>query len=403
MATQAKHFNYLLIGGGMAADQAAAGIRSIDQNGTIAILSADVDEPYARPALSKKLWVDETFQESDTDFKTAEKQNVEIHLQTTVTKIDPAAHQVETAVGTTYAYDKLLLATGVKANTLSNLPNSDLIVALRSKADYRKIRAFSGQQKQVLVVGNGYIGSEIAAGLIQSDTQVSYVIDTPHLFDKKFPANLSQQLEEKYQQAGVKFYPSKRATAVKISDHRVILTLDDGTELAGDGLVLGLGSHSDYRLAQTASLKLDKNGVIVNKYLQTSDPDIYAAGDLISYPDPILGQTKSEHVMHATKSGLAAGQNMAGQTTAYNYTPYFYSWVFDVSWEAIGTIRTDLTMYQEKLGVKGNLTYYFDQNDTLQGILKWNAKVNLNHLRNLLSQHPQLTELKKVLPLTQVD
>ncbi|WP_281164427.1 NAD(P)/FAD-dependent oxidoreductase [Liquorilactobacillus sicerae] len=403
MAKQAEHFNYLLIGGGMATDQAAAGIRSVDQSGTIAILSADVDEPYARPALSKKLWVDETFQESDTDFKTAEKQNVEIHLQTVVTKIDPAAHQVETAKGTTYAYDKLLLATGVRPKALPNLPASDLIVALRSKADYRKIRAFSGQQKQVIVVGNGYIGSEIAAGLIQAQTKVSYVIASQHLLDQKLPTKLSRELEERYIQAGVEFYRQKRAVGAQIKAQQVELTLDDGTVLSAAGLVLGLGSQPDYQLAQTAGVIIDEAGVVVDQHLQTSVKDIFAAGDLISYPDPILGQTKSEHVMHATKSGFAAGQNMAGQVTAYNYTPYFYSWVFDVTWEALGTIKTDLKMYQEKIGTRGSITYYFDQADTLQGILKWNVKINLNHLRNLLSRHPQLAELKKVLPLTQVD
>jgi NAD(P)H-nitrite reductase large subunit len=398
-----EHFKYLLVGGGMAADQAAAGIRSIDSTGTIGILSADVDEPYARPALSKKLWVDAAFHEADTDFKTAQKQNAKVYLKTVVVQLDPQNHQVTTAAKQVFSYDKLLLATGAKANTLKNVTTGDLIVALRSKNDYRKIRAFSGNGKHVLVVGNGYIGSEIAAGLIQSDTKVSYVLDSAHLFDKKLPTALSHELEEKYTAAGVEFYPNRKAVAAEVKNHQVVLQLDDGTELTGDGLVLGLGSRVDYSLAQVAGLKVTENGVVVSENLQTSDPDIYAAGDIISYPDPILGQTKSEHVMHATKSGYVAGQNLAGQPTAYTYTPYFYSWVFDVSWEAFGRISSDLSMYQEKLTKKGSLTYYFDQSGKLQGILKWNVKVNLNHLRNILSQHPQLPDLQKVLPLRQVD
>ncbi|KRM83222.1 FAD/NAD(P)-binding oxidoreductase [Liquorilactobacillus vini] len=187
-------------------------------------------------------------------------------------------------------------------------------VALRSKNDYRKIRSFSGDDKHILVVGNGYIGSKIAA-----------------------------------------------------------------------------------------DLKVEENGVVVNEKLQASDPAIYAAGDIISYPDPILGRTKSEHVMHATKSGYVAGQNLAGKPTDYTYTPYFYSRVFDVSWEAFGKISSGLSMYQEKLSKKGSLTYYFDQAGELQGILKWNVKVNLNHLRNIFGQYPKLTDLQKVLPLKQVN
>lgn len=403
MANENEHFKYLFVGGGMAADQAAAGIRSVDPTGTIGILSADVDEPYARPALSKKLWVDVAFHEADTDFKTAQKQNAKVYLQTVVVKIDRQNHQVTTADNQIFGYDKLLLATGVKANTLKNVAASDRIVALRSKNDYRKIRGFSGNGKHVLVVGNGYIGSEIAAGLIQSDTKVSYVLNSAHLFDKKFPAALSRELEEKYAAAGVEFYPNKKAVSAEVKADQVVLKLDDGTELTGNGLVLGLGSHADYSLAQAAGLKVDENGVVVNEKLQTSDPDIYAAGDIISYPDPILGRTKSEHVMHATKSGYVAGQNLAGKPTDYTYTPYFYSWVFDVSWEAFGKISSGLSMYQEKLSKKGSLTYYFDQAGELQGILKWNVKVNLNHLRNIFGQHPKLTDLQKVLPLKQVD
>lgn len=403
MPEKTKHFNYLLIGGGMAADQAAAGIRSADSKGSLGIISADSDEPYARPALSKKLWVDPDFAEADTNFHTKEKNNAALFLKTQVISIDSAEHLVTTNKDTQFSYDKLLLATGSKPQTLAG-PESDLVVALRSKADYRKIRAFSDNHKHVIVVGNGYIGNEIAAGLIQNKVQVSLIVSGERLYDKKFPTYLSKKYQQKYLDAGVKIYPKKRAEKYEIEDTRVKVFLNDGTVLKGDGLVLGLGAKIELDLAEKTQLKTDKLGVVVDKYLKTSAPDIWAAGDIISYPDVILGRQNAGHVNHAVKSGYIAGQNMAGKEISYNHTPYFYSWVFDISWEALGTVSSKLKMYAEKLQHSdGSIIYYFDDADILQGVLLWNARINLDHYRNILKKKPHLTELQQLLPLEKVD
>ena len=403
MPEKTKHFNYLLIGGGMAADQAAAGIRSADSKGSLGIISADSDEPYARPALSKKLWVDPDFAEADTNFHTKEKNNATLFLKTQVISIDSAEHLVTTNKDTQFSYDKLLLATGSKPQTLAG-PESDLIVALRSKADYRKIRAFSDNHKHVIVVGNGYIGNEIAAGLIQNKVQVSLIVSGERLYDKKFPTYLSKKYQQKYLDAGVKIYPKKRAEKYEIEDTQVKVFLNDGTVLKGDGLVLGLGAKIELDLAEKTQLKTDKLGVVVDKYLKTSAPDIWAAGDIISYPDVILGRQNAGHVNHAVKSGYIAGQNMAGKEISYNHTPYFYSWVFDISWEALGTVSSNLKMYAEKLQHSdGSIIYYFDDADILQGVLLWNARINLDHYRNILKKKPHLTELQQLLPLEKVD
>lgn len=403
MPEKIKHFNYLFIGGGMAADQAAAGIRSIDSKGSLGIVSADSDEPYARPALSKKLWVDPEFTEDDTNFHTKEKNNAVLFLKTQVTQIDPTKHLVTTADGIQFSYDKLLLVTGSTPQTLAG-PDSDLVVALRSKDDYRKIRAFSSAHKHIIVVGNGYIGNEIAAGLVQNDVQVSLVISGERLYDKKFPIYLSKKYQQKYIDAGVKIYSNKRAEKYETQGDQVKVFLNDGTVLKGDGLVLGLGAKIELELAEKAHLKTDKLGVIVDKNLKTSASDIWAAGDIISYSDAILGRQNAGHVNHAVKSGYTAGQNMAGKETSYNHTPYFYSWVFDVSWEALGAVSSSLRMYAERLQHSdGSVIYYFDDNDVLQGVLLWNARINLDHYRNILKKKPHLTDLEKILSLEKVD
>ncbi|MCC7666561.1 NAD(P)/FAD-dependent oxidoreductase [Liquorilactobacillus satsumensis] len=402
MAQDSKHFKYLLIGGGMAADKAAAGIRTVDQTGTLGIISADSDAPYARPALSKKLWVDPDFKETDTDFKTAAEYKTEIFLNTTVTAIDPQAHTVTTADGTHFSYDKLLLATGSQALQIPG-PASDLAIALRSKADYRKIRAFSGQHKQVLVVGSGYVGSEIAAGLIQNDTQVTMVISGKRIYEDRFPGYLSEAYQQKYLDAGIKILTTAYAKNYEVKDGKVELHLASGKTLVGDGLVLGIGGRSNFKLGKAAGLATDHDGIIVDEQLKTSAPDIWAAGDIISYPDKILGRQSSAHVNHAVKSGMIAGKSMAGAAVTYDYTPSFYSWVFDISWDALGHISSQMQMYAEKLPGNKSVVYYFDEHGLIQGILSWNSKVSLNHLRHLLKKKPTLSQLQQVLPLEKVE
>ncbi|MFT8825050.1 MAG: NAD(P)/FAD-dependent oxidoreductase [Liquorilactobacillus mali] len=401
MAKETKKYNYLIVGGGMAADQAVAGIRSIDKEGTIGIISADTDEPYARPALSKKLWVDPDFHDEDIDFHTAQKYNAQISLATRVTKIEPENHAVETDKGEKYAYDKLLLATGSEAKAL-NGEKSDRVVALRSKQDYLKIRKFSGKGNHVIVVGNGYVGSEIAAGLIQSDTEVSLVITGDRIFDKKFPAFLSEKYEQKYLEAGMKIYHNSKASDYELTKNGVKVQLDDGTELEAAGLVLGIGAFTDYSLASEAGLKVDEHGVVVDEHLKTSAPDIWAAGDIISYPDQILGRQSAGHVRHAINSGLFVGKQMAGESGSYDYTPVFYSWVFDINWEAFGKVDSSLKMYAEKLGDEKYIVYYFDK-DVLAGVLSWSSGVSLDHLKSILKKRPTVEELGKVVKIEAVE
>ncbi|KRL05085.1 NAD(P)/FAD-dependent oxidoreductase [Liquorilactobacillus oeni] len=404
MTQENNHFNYLLIGGGMAADKAATGIRKTDSKGTIAIISADNDAPYARPALSKKLWVDEEFKEKDTDLKTAEKNNVKIFLSKKVTALDPTAHSVVTTNGEHFRYDKLLLATGSQAQRIPG-PESDLVVALRSKADYRKIKALSGKQKHIIVVGSGYVGSEIAAGLIQNETKVSLIISGQKIYDERFPDYLSSQYQQKYLDEGINILVNKHAQKYEVDGQTVKLYFSDGQILEGDGLVLGIGANTDHSLGENAGLSSDKFGIIVDEHLHTSAPDIWAAGDIISYPDKILGRQSSAHVNHAVKSGLIAGRAMAGEEVVYDYTPSFYSWVFDISWDAIGHLSSKMQMYSEKLpgAAEKSIVYYFDDSGIIQGILSWNSKVNLNHLRNILKMKPTLSQLQQVLPLEKVE
>ena len=167
----ANHYDYLIIGGGMAADTAARGIREQDSFGSIGIISADTDQPYTRPALTKKLWTDSTFTEDQVALNTTkETKNTTLRLNTTVSSIERYQHRVKLEDGTSIGYKKLLLVTGGEPKKIDG-PDDEHVILFREWSDYRRLRDFSGNNQHVLVVGGGYIGSELAAGLIQNNTK----------------------------------------------------------------------------------------------------------------------------------------------------------------------------------------------------------------------------------------
>lgn len=153
-------------------------------------------------------------------------------------------------------------------------------------------------------------------------------------------------------------------------DADVGVTLDDGTAVGGDIVVVGLGAEPRLDLARQAGLKVSE-GVVVDEHLRTSDPSIWAAGDIIEYPDAILGVTRIEHVDHARESGAAAGRSMTGSDATYEHTPYFYSMVYGVRWEAVGTLDPSLETLEVHHDTAHSVVYYLDDHGRPVGVLMW--------------------------------
>ena len=377
-------YDYLIIGGGMVAGYAAKGIREQDGDGSIKILSNDKDVPYTRPALTKKLWTDDSFTDDQVSLNTTEETGAEIQLGAEVTAIDRARHTVQLADGSVIGYQKLLLATGSEPTKIEG-PESDNVLFFRSWEDYRKLRALSGNHQHILVVGGGYIGAELAAGLIQNNTRVTLIYPDDVLGSSQFPEEIAHEYEAAFKKAGVEMVSGKRVESYRKEDDGFALTLDDETELNGDAVVFGLGVSPRVSLAEESGLKVD-DGVIVDEYLRTEDPDVYAAGDIASYPDRILGQNRIEHVDHARHSGEAVGKAMAGSNEPYTHTPYFYSVVFDISWKAIGTLNPELDTFIDEVD-DGKVIYYL-KDDKPVGILLWNVEADLDDVRSILNDPP---------------
>lgn len=379
------HFDFLIVGGGMVADAAARGIREIDGTASIGILSADVDEPYARPALTKKLWTDPQFTWDRTPLNTAADTGADIRLGTLVTAVDRAAKTVRTADGDAVTYDRLLLATGSRPRELDE-PASDRIVYFRSADDYRALRTLAREGSRIVVVGGGYIGTELAAALTENGVHVDLVFPDDVLGASTFPPHLAERFEGLFDNRGVILHPGRRVesttigTAPSFTPGRDTTTvtgvgigLDDGRTLEADAAVFGLGVEPVTDLAEHAGLEIEHGGVVVDERLRTSDPSIWAAGDIALYPDRVLGRTRVEHVDNAVEMGTAAGRSIAGADEPYTHTPYFYSVVFGTRWEAVGTLDPSLDTLEVDLGDDRVVVYYRDAEGAPVGVLLWDV------------------------------
>lgn len=387
-------YDFVIIGGGMTADAAAKGIREIDSEGSIVILSDDVDAPYTRPALSKKLWIDPDYTPVDNDLGTVDETHADLHLSTRVERIDRTDRRVVTSTGESLSYGRLLLATGGQPTTL-DLPVDERVIYFRTAEDYRHLRSLSGSGKHVAVIGGGYIGSELAAALVQNDTRVTLVFPEEHLGGSVFPESVQAVYEGRYRDHGVTLASGRRlekgvsASESGSSTEGFLLTLDDGSSLEVDGVVVGLGITPSVGLAEASGLAVD-DGIVVDLRLSTDDPFVSAAGDVASYPDPILGRRRVEHVDNAKEQGRVAGRIMAGSDEKYTHTPMYYSKVFDLSYEAVGTLDSSLQTVEDWKDDESAVVYYLDGGIPV-GVLLWNIADSTDKARQVLAESRALS------------
>ena len=387
--TDTTRYDYLIIGGGMVADNAARGIRERDTEGSIGILSADVDEPYTRPALSKKLWTDSEFTWEKVPLNTAADTGATIRLETHVDSIDPGAHQVSTEAGDTVGYGKLLIATGGVPKRLP-VPDDKRTVYFRSAADYRAVRALADEKAHFAAVGGGYISTELAAALVQNGCRVTLVYPDTVLGGSVFPRDVAARFEKAYADAGVVLRGGVHVTGGSVDDEGLHLELDDGTGVIADAVVAGLGIDPALFLAASADIETG-DGIVVDEYLHTSVEDVFAAGDVAEYPDPILGRRRVEHVDNANEMGVAVGRIMAGDETPYTHTPYYYSKVFDISYEAVGRMDGALDTVEDWIEpLEKGVVYYLDEGEPV-GVLLWNLDGKRDDARYVLANAHGLT------------
>ncbi len=389
------NYKYLIIGGGMTAAAAVEGIREVDSTGSIGLISAESDAPYKRPPLSKALWKGSSM---DTIWRQTETQGVEIHLGRLVKEIDPRQRRVMCDKGDIFTHEKLLLATGGRPQRLPF--DDDQIIYFRTLADYRRLRARTETGRRFAVIGGGFIGSEIAAALAMNGKEVVMIFPEAGIGDRVFPRELSQFLSSFYRQKGVEVLAGEKVTGLKARGSQRALQMGNSREIVVDGVVAGIGIQPNVELAQSARLKVE-DGIVVDEFLRTDHPDIYAAGDVAAFYNPSLGKRiRVEHEDNANTMGRAAGLNMAGRSEPYHHLPFFYSDLFELGYEAVGETDSRLETFADWKRPNEEGVIYYLQKERVRGVLLWNVWKQVDAARRLIAEPGpfQPGDLKERLP-----
>ena len=379
-----KHYDYLIIGGGMTADAAVRGIMEIDSKGTMGLISADTDPPYDRPPLTKGLWKDKPL---ESVWRHTETQKADLHLGRTAKTLDARGKTVTDDQGEVYGYGKLLLATGGSPRRLSF---GDDINYFRTLGDYRRLRKLSETGRRFAVIGGGFIGSEIAAALAMNHKEVVMLFPGSGICDRMFPSDLSSFVTDYYREKGVEVLAGETVNAIERRNSEYMVRTESKREAVVDGVVAGIGITPNVDLARAAGLRID-NGIVVDEFLRTTSPDIYAAGDVAAFHNPALDKRmRVEHEDNANTMGRLAGRNMAGASEPYRHLPFFYSDLFDLGYEAVGELDARLQIVADWKVPHREGTVYYQSDGRVRGVLLWNVWGQVDAARELIADKQRL-------------
>lgn len=374
-----KQYEYLIIGGGLTGDAAVKGIRELDMTGSIGMLSLEADPPYIRPSLSKSLWKGKSIEKIWCNTKDL---GIDLHLSCKAIKLDPKAKTIFDEKGNKYSYNKLLLATG---GSPIHLPfGEDSIIYYRGFQDYQRLRALADKGEKFLVIGGGFIGSEIAAALTMIGKKVSMVFPEKTIGERVYPNDLAQFITTYYQQKGIEIICEDVIASLESKGEKISVRTPKDRVFEVDGVIAGIGIRPNIELAEQALLKIE-NGITVDEHLRTSELDIYAAGDVANFYHSSLGKrVRVEHEDNAVQMGKMAGRNMAGSNESYTHVPMFYTDLFDLGYEAVGELNSKMeTVADWKEPFKKGVLYYLTDG-RVRGVLLWNTWDTVPSARELL-------------------
>ena len=333
----------IIAGAGFAAGEAAVRIRQGGYGAPITMVGAEPHLPYHRPPLSKTFLAGEAAQETlllrpESSY---EKLNIGFVPNTSVTRIDRAAHTATLSGGRELPYEKLVLATGGRARPLQ-CPGNDLagLYTLRTIGDVDAIRAHFDAGKQLVIIGGGYIGLEVAAVAVKHGLLVSIIEAASRVLARVAGMEISAFYEKAHRDAGVRIVTGQTVQALTGSPEDPFrlggVVLSDGTTLQADFAVAGVGLIPNTELAEVACLKVE-NGIWVDEYCRTEDPDVLAIGDCSNHPSTFLGRrVRLESVPNALEQARVAADTINGKMLPYAAVPWFWSDQYDLKLQAVG-------------------------------------------------------------------
>jgi NADPH-dependent 2,4-dienoyl-CoA reductase/sulfur reductase-like enzyme len=354
----------------MTGDAACKGIRSIDPDGSIALVGDEPDPPYARPPLTKGLWLGK---EESSIWRGTQDEGVELHLGRTIVSLDLDAHTATDDRGDTYGYDRLLLATGGRPRHLPGAPEG--VVHYRTLADYHALRAAAADGTRVAVIGGGFIGSELAAALASNGCAVTMIFPEEAIGTRLFPRELALSLNDYYREKGVELVAGGLVGGVERRDGGYRVTVDGGGAFDADVVVAGLGIVPRDELAADSGMATDNGIPVDDRGRVAGHDDVFAAGDVARFPARDLGrELRVEHEDHAKSHGRQVGRNMAGADEPYDHLPFFYSDLFELGYEAVGELDSRLeTVAEWAEPHRKGVVCYQDAEGRPRGFLLWDV------------------------------
>lgn len=329
----------VVIGGGLTAAKAVETLREEGFDGAITLIGDESERPYERPPLSKdylqgKSTSDDLFVHDEGWYG---EHAVETRFGDAAVSIDRELRTVTLSSGDTVRYEHLLLATGSRPNALG-IPGADLggVFSLRRIGDSDQIRAAFAEAKKLVVIGAGWIGLETAAAARAAGLEVTVLEYAPLPLQRVLGDELAQYFAELHRRNGVDLRTSVSVTEIVGTDGRVSAVRVGDESFPADMVIVGVGISPNTEIASAAGLAVD-NGVTVDERLRTSDPTIFAAGDVANARNTALGANiRVEHWDNAIRQGQLAAKSMLGETVSYDWQPYFYTDQFDLGMEYVG-------------------------------------------------------------------
>jgi 3-phenylpropionate/trans-cinnamate dioxygenase ferredoxin reductase component len=337
----ASSTTFVIVGGGLAGAKAAEALRGSGFDGQLILFAAENQLPYERPPLSKEFLAgkkslsDFTVQNSDW----YRDNRVDLRLGTPVSSVDAAGHTVELADGTTVAYDKLLLATG-SASRRPPIPGADAdgVHYLRTYDDAETLNSVLTEGSSLAVVGAGWIGLEVTAGARQRGVDVTVVETAKQPLLAALGETVGEVFASLHRDHGVDLRLEAQVEEITTAEGRATgLRLRDGSTVDADAVLVAVGAKPNVELAEQAGLSTGDGGVLVDASLRTSDPDVYAVGDIAAAEHPLLStRIRTEHWANALKQPAVAAAGMLGDPGEYAELPYFFTDQYDLGMEYAG-------------------------------------------------------------------
>ena len=359
----------LILGGGQSALYAAREIRRNDEEASITILGEEKQLPYERPPLSKDYLLNKK-NEEDLVFnnsKVLDDKKI-FYINTNIEKVDFNTKTLVSNNEKEYRYDILLIATGSENNKLK-LDNNleDEIYYLRNLEEAKIIKKKIENKNNIVIIGGGFIGLEIASSLSQLNKKVTLIEIGNQLMGRIIPKPIADLVKHTHEAAGNKIILNKQILQISKYNENYKILLSDNSELEADFIIAGIGSKPSVSLFENTDLKLD-NGIVTNEFCETSIKDVYAAGDVSNFYHPLYKQyIRLESYQHAQNHGICAGKNISGLKTEYTSIPWMWSDQFNLNLQLTGICENFDEIIERGKDIENGIIYFFLKNKSIKG------------------------------------